>query len=38
MPVTEDTRSRIMAIPVHHGLTAEDVAYVISTIRTALGR
>jgi perosamine synthetase len=38
LPVTEDTRSRIMAIPVHHGLTPEDVEYVVGAIRTALAR
>lgn len=36
LPVTEDLRSRIMAIPVHHGLSEEDVAYIIANIKAAL--
>ncbi|RJR33933.1 MAG: DegT/DnrJ/EryC1/StrS family aminotransferase [Deltaproteobacteria bacterium] len=37
LPVTEDLRSRIMAIPVHHGLSEEDVAAVIAAIKGAQG-
>lgn len=37
LPVTEDLRSRIMAIPVHHGLSEDDVAYIISAIKGSVG-
>lgn len=33
LPVTEDLRNRIMAIPIHHGLSEEDAAYIISAIK-----
>jgi perosamine synthetase len=38
LPVTEDARRRIMAIPVHHGLSEEDVAYIISAIKGSTKR
>jgi perosamine synthetase len=33
LPVTEETCRRIVAIPVHHGLSEEEVEYVISAIK-----
>ena len=35
LPVTEDIAERILALPVHHGLTDDDVDQVIETVRRA---
>lgn len=37
LPVSEETCRRIVAIPVHHGLSEADVEYIISAIRSAAG-
>jgi perosamine synthetase len=36
MPVSEETCNNIVAIPVHHGLSSEDMEYIISAIRAAV--
>ncbi|HOI94712.1 MAG TPA: DegT/DnrJ/EryC1/StrS family aminotransferase [Syntrophobacter fumaroxidans] len=36
LPVTEDVRSRIVAIPVHHALSKSDVDHVIASIKKAI--
>ncbi len=37
LPVTEETCRPIVAIPVRHGLSDEEVDYLVSAIKASLG-